>query len=40
LRGIGIVPEIGIFDFGIQFGETARGSIDVKDASSAIPWIA
>jgi hypothetical protein len=40
LRSLGIVPEIGIFDFGIQFGKTSRGSIDVKDASSAIPWIA
>jgi hypothetical protein len=40
LRGIGIVPEVGIFDFGIQFGETACRGLDVKDASSAIPWIA
>jgi hypothetical protein len=40
LRGFGIVPEIGIFGFGVQFGKTTRGSLDVKDASSAIPWIA
>jgi len=40
LRGIGVVPEIGIFNFGIQFGKTARRSLNVKDASSAIPWIA
>jgi hypothetical protein len=40
LRGIGIVPEIGVFDFRIQFGKTARGDVDVKDASSAIPRIA
>jgi len=40
LRGIGIVPEIGIFDFGVQFREAACCNIDVKDASSAIPWIA
>jgi len=40
LRGIRIVPEVGVFDPGIQFGKTSRGDIDVKDASSAIPWIA
>jgi hypothetical protein len=40
LRGVGIVPEIGVFDLGIQFGKTACRGLDVKDASSAIPWIA
>jgi hypothetical protein len=40
LRGLGIVPEIGVFDFGVQLGEAACGDIDVKDASSAIPRIA
>ncbi len=30
-----IVPEIGVFSESVQFGETRRGSIDVKDASSA-----
>jgi hypothetical protein len=30
-----VVPETGIFGEGVQFGETSRGSIDVKDASSA-----
>ncbi len=32
---LGIVPEIGIFCELVQFGETRRGCIDVKDASSA-----
>ena len=40
LRGLGIVPEVGVFGFGVQFGKTARGGLDVKDASSAIPRIA
>ena len=40
LRGVGIVPEIGVFDPGIQFGQAARRGIDVKDASSAVPWTA
>jgi hypothetical protein len=40
LRGFGIVPKVGIFSLGVQFGEAASGSFDVKDASSAIPWIA
>ena len=40
LRGFGVVPEIGIFDLGVQFGEAAGRGIDVKDASSAIPWTA
>ena len=40
LRGFGVVPEIWIFDLGVQLFETAISSLDVKDASSAIPWIA
>jgi hypothetical protein len=40
LRGLRIVPEIWILDLGVQFGETAASGVDVKDASSAIPWIA
>jgi len=35
LRLLGIVPEIGIFGELVQFGQTGRGCIDVKDASSA-----
>ncbi len=35
LRGGGVVPEVGIFGFGRQFIETAKGGIPVKDASSA-----
>jgi hypothetical protein len=35
LRLLGIVPEIGIFGELVQFGQTCRGCIDVKDASSA-----
>jgi hypothetical protein len=35
LRARLIVPEIGIFGFFIQFGETPLRCIDVKDASSA-----
>ena len=37
LRGVGVVPEIGVFGLGVQFGEAARRRIDVKDASSAVP---
>ena len=37
LRGLGIVPEIGVLGFGVEFGETSRRSLDVKDASSAVP---
>ena len=37
LRGIGIIPEIGIFDLRVQFREAACCGIDVKDASSAVP---
>ena len=40
LRGFGVVPEIGIFGFGVQFRETARSGLYVKDASSAVPWTA
>ena len=40
LRGFGIVPEIWILGLGVQFGEAARRGIDVKDASSAVPWTA
>ena len=36
LRGVRIVPERRSFGFGVQFGEAARRSIDVKDASSAV----
>ena len=34
----GIVPERGIFGLGIQFVETTKGDIPVKDASSAGRW--
>jgi len=37
LRNVRIVPEIGVFGFGVQFREAARRCIDVKDASSAVP---
>ena len=37
LRGVGLGPELGVFGFGVQFGEAARRGIDVKDASSAVP---
>ena len=40
LRRLGIVPKVRIFGFGVEFREPARGGIDVKDASSAIPWTA
>jgi hypothetical protein len=40
LGGVGIVPEIWIFGFGVQFGEAARRGFDVKDASSAVPGTA
>jgi hypothetical protein len=40
LRGFGIVPKVGIFSLGVQFGKAASGGFDVKDASSAIPSIA
>jgi len=37
LRGLGVVPEIGVFDPRVQFREAACGCLDVKDASSAVP---
>ena len=37
LGEIGIGPEIGVFGFRVEFGQTPRRRIDVKDASSAIP---
>ena len=40
LRGLRIVPKVRIFGLNVQFGKAAGGCIDVKDASSAIPWIA
>jgi hypothetical protein len=35
-----IVPQIGVFGFGVQLGELADGRIPVKDASLAIQWTA
>jgi len=35
LRSRLIVPEIGVFRFLAQFGETSGRGVDVKDASSA-----
>jgi len=35
LRAGLIAPEIGVFGFSVQFGETPLRGIDVKDASSA-----
>ena len=35
LRGVGVVPEVGILSLGVQFREASLGSIPVKDASSA-----
>ncbi len=40
LRRFRIVPQAGILGLGVQFGEATRGGLDVKDASSAIPWTA
>ena len=40
LRGVRIVPEGRILGLGTQFGEAARRCLDVKDASSAVPWTA
>ena len=37
LRGFGVVPEVGVLGAGVQLGKAARGGIDVKDASSAVP---
>ena len=36
LGEFGIGPEIGIFGFRVEFGQTPRRRIDVKDASSAV----
>jgi hypothetical protein len=33
LRAGGIVPELRIFDGGVQLGETPDGVVPVKDAS-------
>ena len=35
LRGLGVVPELGIFGEAVQLGEAALGVVPVKDASSA-----
>ena len=40
LRVLRIVPEFGAFDECVEFAQSACGGIDVKDASSAIQWIA
>ena len=40
LRVLRIVPEFGAFDERVEFAQSACGGIDVKDASSAIQWIA
>jgi len=32
-----IIPQVRIFDLGVQFGETAGRGLPVKDASSAAP---
>jgi len=40
LGEIGIGPKIGVFGFRVEFGQTPRRRIDVKDASSAIRRIA
>jgi len=36
LRGVGVVPEVGVLGAGVQLGETGLGGIPVKDASSAV----
>jgi hypothetical protein len=35
LRALLVIPEIRVFRFAIELGETSRGLVDVKDASSA-----
>ncbi len=40
LGGFRVVPETGLFGFRVQFGQTPRRRVDVKDASSAVPWTA
>ena len=37
LRGLRIAPQRRVFGFGVQFGQSARRGVDVKDASSAVP---
>jgi hypothetical protein len=37
LRGLRIAPQRRVFGFGVEFGQSARRSVDVKDASSAVP---
>ena len=37
LRRGRIIPQVRIFDLGVQFGETASRGLPVKDASSAAP---
>ena len=32
----GIVPEVGILGLGVELGQTGRGCVEVKDASSAV----
>jgi hypothetical protein len=36
LRGLGVVPEIGVFGAGVQLGQAFDGAVVVKDASSAV----
>ena len=36
LGGLGVVPEGGVLGFRIEFGQTPRRCVDVKDASSAV----
>jgi hypothetical protein len=36
LRGFGIIPEFRMFGLRVQFRETLGGSVEVKDASSAV----
>ena len=40
LRTLLIVPEIGVFGESVQLREAGRRSIEVKDASSAVPGTA
>jgi hypothetical protein len=39
LRGVGVVPEVGVLGAGVQLIEFPDGGIPVKDASSAEPPI-
>ena len=36
LGGLRVVPQTGFFGFRVQFGQTPRRRVDVKDASSAV----